>query len=75
MDDLDHVLRRFAGRQYEKAILFCDNAGSDVVLGAPLGRGACQGLSPVRCTDNSAATSVLGGASLACNNAFPYILI
>lgn len=34
VDNLDAVLARFSQRQYEKAILFCDNAGSDVVLGA-----------------------------------------
>lgn len=34
VDNLDAVLARFSQRQYVKAILFCDNAGSDVVLGA-----------------------------------------
>ena len=33
VDDLDAVLARFSQQQYKKAILFCDNAGSDVVLG------------------------------------------
>ena len=34
IDHLDNILGRFqAGRPYHKAVLFVDNAGSDVVLG------------------------------------------
>jgi hypothetical protein len=36
VDDLQAVLQRFQGRQYRKALLFVDNAGSDVVLGKQL---------------------------------------
>ena len=33
VDDLDAVLDRWEGRPYKKAVIFVDNAGSDVVLG------------------------------------------
>ena len=35
IDDLDAVLRRFKRVPHRKAMLFVDNAGSDVVLGGP----------------------------------------
>lgn len=33
IDDLDTVLDRFSSHRYQKAVLFVDNAGADVVLG------------------------------------------
>ena len=35
VDDLDVVLDCWAAKQYHKALIFVDNAGSDVVLGGP----------------------------------------
>ena len=45
MDDLDAVLQQFQSKQYRKALIFVDNAGSDVVLGRSLhllSRSACM---------------------------------
>lgn len=33
IDDLDTVLDRFSSHKYQKAVLFVDNAGADVMLG------------------------------------------
>ena len=35
VDDLDRILQQWQHRQYRKAVLFVDNAGSDVILGGP----------------------------------------
>ncbi len=35
VDDLDKLLEAWEGRRYRRAVLFVDNAGSDVVLGEP----------------------------------------
>ena len=34
VDDLDRTLQQWQHKQYRKAVLFVDNAGSDVILGA-----------------------------------------
>lgn len=36
VDDLDRILQHWQEAQYQKALLFVDNAGSDVILGGPL---------------------------------------
>eukprot|EP00878_Enallax_costatus_P026369 GHUV01028300.1.p1 GENE.GHUV01028300.1~~GHUV01028300.1.p1 ORF type:complete len:182 (+),score=44.11 GHUV01028300.1:1312-1857(+) len=33
IDDLDTVLERFSSHKYQKAVMFVDNAGADVILG------------------------------------------
>lgn len=33
VDDLDRILQSWQSKQYSKALLFVDNAGSDVILG------------------------------------------
>ena len=33
VDDLDRILQQWQHKQYMKALLFVDNAGSDVILG------------------------------------------
>jgi hypothetical protein len=35
VDDMDAVLDCWAAKRYKKALIFVDNAGSDVVLGGP----------------------------------------
>ena len=36
VDDLDKILQSWQSKQYRKALLFVDNAGSDVILGESL---------------------------------------
>lgn len=36
VDDLDPLLDRWTSKRYRKALLFVDNAGSDVVLGGAM---------------------------------------
>lgn len=52
VDDLDRILQSWQHRQYRKAILFVDNAGSDVILGALLRQSLflLRVLSPDICT-------------------------
>ena len=33
VDDLDRILQSWQSKQYSKALLLVDNAGSDVILG------------------------------------------
>ena len=35
VDDLDRILQQWQHKHYRKAVLFVDNAGSDVILGGP----------------------------------------
>jgi hypothetical protein len=38
IDDVSRTIDRLAGHRYKKAMLFVDNAGSDVVLGTVEGQ-------------------------------------
>ena len=46
VDDMDAVLKTWQRKHYFKALLFVDNAGSDVVLGTPLTEASLHKWSP-----------------------------